>query len=72
MSCSRTNTVTPVGFEPRASRFGVRRSTTTPPRSLSAAYLFGAQSNEVNLWAYKLSLLERDTGDINFIYLHAL
>ena len=28
------NTVTLVGFEPRTSRFGVRRSTTTPPRSL--------------------------------------
>ena len=27
------NTVTLVGFEPRTSRFGVRRSTTTPPRS---------------------------------------
>ena len=26
--------VTPVGIEPRNSRFGVRRSTTTPPRSL--------------------------------------
>ena len=30
----RHNTVTLVGFEPRPSRFGVRRSTTTPPRSL--------------------------------------
>ena len=28
------NTVTLVGIEPRTSRFGVRRSTTTPPRSL--------------------------------------
>ena len=28
------NTVTLVGFEPRTSRFGVRSSTTTPPRSL--------------------------------------
>ena len=28
------NTVTPVGIEPRTSRFGVRRSTTMPPRSL--------------------------------------
>ena len=26
-------TVTPVGIEPRTSRFGVRRSTTMPPRS---------------------------------------
>ena len=26
------NTVTPVGIEPRTSRFGVRRCTTTPPR----------------------------------------
>ena len=25
------NTVAPVGIEPRTSRFGVRRSTTTPP-----------------------------------------
>ena len=30
------NTVTPVGIEPRTSRFGVRRSTTTPSRSLLA------------------------------------
>ena len=28
------NTVTLVGIEPRTSRFGVRRSTTRPPRSL--------------------------------------
>ena len=27
------NTVPLVGIEPRTSRFGVRRSTTTPPRS---------------------------------------
>ena len=27
------NTMTPVGIEPRTSRFGVRRSTTTPQRS---------------------------------------
>ena len=28
------NTVTLVGIDPRTSRFGVRRSTTTPPRPL--------------------------------------
>ena len=27
--------VTPVGIEPRTSHIGVRRSTTTPPRSLN-------------------------------------
>ena len=32
------NTVTPVGIEPRTSRFGVRRSTTMPPRSLNYAF----------------------------------
>ena len=26
--------MTPVGIEPRSSRFGVRRSTTTPPRPI--------------------------------------
>ena len=32
------NTVTPVGIEPRTSRFGVRRSITTPPRSLITSH----------------------------------
>ena len=31
------NTVTPVGIEPRASRFRVRRSTTTSPREPGTA-----------------------------------
>ena len=26
--------MTPVGFEPKTSRFGVQRFTTTPPRSM--------------------------------------
>ena len=34
MSCSRTPHGAASGMEPRTSRFGVRRSTTTPPRSL--------------------------------------
>ena len=29
------STVTPVGIEPRTSRFGVRRSTTMPPRLIA-------------------------------------
>ena len=33
--CVLLNTATPVGIEPRTSRFGVRCSTTTPPRSLT-------------------------------------
>ena len=36
------NTVPPFGIEPRTSRFGVRRSTTTPSRPL----FFGAMSGK--------------------------
>ena len=43
------NTVTPMGIEPRTSRFGVRRSTTTPSRSPqfleSVFYLYDSKSN---------------------------
>ena len=33
------NMLTPVGIEPRTSRFGVRRSTTTPQRSLGLSVI---------------------------------
>ena len=33
------NTMTPVGIEPRTSRLGVRRSTTTLPHSLLEYYI---------------------------------
>ena len=36
------NTLTPVVIEPRTSRFGDRRSTTTPPRSLVSQNMHSA------------------------------
>ena len=56
------NTVTPVGILPRTSRFRVRRSTTTPPRSLNVAltnvhllFKAGAQPNRQGKHVFALT-----------------
>ena len=44
------NTMTPVGIEPRTSRFGVRRSTTTPPHFLSTFLYWNETTHRNHLW----------------------
>ena len=64
------NTVTSVGIEPRTSRFGVRRSFTTPPKfSYIVVYLL-LKFKIVHVCSIVIDFEEMNTACCEFVFTH--